>query len=54
MRELILVKSNLCPTTTHGTQNLWPLLTHGRCSEATLCYKNWKLDTKMVLLGGGR
>jgi len=33
------VQSNLCTTTTQGTQNLWPLLTGGRCSEVTLCYK---------------
>jgi len=27
-------------TVTLGTQNLWPLLTGGRCSEVALCYKN--------------
>jgi hypothetical protein len=32
----ISVKSNLCTTTIFGTQNLWPLLTGGRCSE--VCY----------------
>jgi len=48
-------------TTILGTQNLWPLLTGGRCSEVTLCYKTLKWDSKMVvvidkwsLLGGGR
>ncbi len=25
-------QSNLCSTTAHGTPNLWPLLTSGRCS----------------------
>jgi len=33
------IQSNLCTATTLGTQNLWPLLTGGRCSEVTLCYK---------------
>ncbi len=35
----VYVQSNLCTTTTLGTQNLWPLLTGSRCSEVTLSYK---------------
>ncbi len=57
----IHVQSNLCTTTTLGNQNLWPLLTDGRCSEVTLFYKTYKWDSKMVvvidrwsLFGGGR
>ncbi len=34
------VQSNLCIATTLGTQNLWPLLTGGRCSEVALLYEN--------------
>ena len=55
------IQSNLCTTTTPGTQNVWPLLTGGRCSEVGLYYKNGKWDPKMVvaigrwsLFGGGR
>ncbi len=32
--------SQTCVMTTHGTQNFWPLLTGGRCSEVALCYEN--------------
>ncbi len=42
------IQSNLCPTTTLGTQNLWPMLTGGRCSEVASFYKNWKWYPKMV------
>jgi hypothetical protein len=55
------IQSNLCTTTTLGTQNLWPLLTVGRCSEVALCYKNRNRYPKIVesldqwsLFGGGR
>ena len=55
------VQSNLCTTTTLGTQNLWPLLTGGRCLEVILCSKKGKRDPEMVvvvgrwsLFGGGR
>jgi len=34
------IQLNLCITTTLGTQNLWLLLTGGRCSEFALCYEN--------------
>ncbi len=34
------IQLNLCITTTLGTQNLWLLLTGGRCSEVALCYEN--------------
>jgi len=33
-------QSNLCVMTNLGTQNLWSLLTGGRCSEVALCYEN--------------
>jgi hypothetical protein len=42
------ILSNLCTTTTLGTNNLWPFLTGGRCSEVASCYKNWKWYPKMV------
>ncbi len=32
-RSGIKLLLNLCTTTTLGTQNLWPLLAGGRCSE---------------------
>jgi len=32
-----------------GTQNLWLLLTGGRCSEVALRYKNFNLVTKIVV-----
>ncbi len=44
------LQSNLCITTTLGTQNLWPLLTGGRYSELVLCYKNWNWDPKIVVI----
>ncbi len=47
------VQSNLCITTTLETQNLWPLLTGGRCSEVALCYKNWNWDPKIVVANSG-
>ncbi len=34
------IQSNLCITTTLGTQSLRPLLTGGRCPEVALCYEN--------------
>ncbi len=37
--SLLPIQSNLCTTTTLGTQNLWLLLTGGRCSEVALCYQ---------------
>jgi len=40
------IQSNLCITTTLGSQNLWPLLTGGRCTEVALCYENWNWDPK--------
>jgi hypothetical protein len=47
------VQSNLCTTITPGTRNFWPLLTGGRYSEVTLCYKNWKWDPKMLVVNSG-
>jgi len=50
MREIGTIKvclhiqSNLCTTTTLGTQKQWPLLTGGRCSEVCLCYKRSNKD----------
>jgi len=38
--NILKLQSNLCVTTTLGSQNLWPLLTGGRCSEVALCYEN--------------
>jgi len=43
------MQSNLCTTATLGTQNLWPLLTGGRCSEVPLCYKQGKQDQDIVV-----
>jgi len=43
------VQSNLCITTTLGTQNLLPLLTGGRCLEVALRYENWNWDPKIVV-----
>jgi hypothetical protein len=39
-RKTFLHTVKLCTMITLGTQNLWPLLTGGRCSEVVLCYKN--------------
>jgi hypothetical protein len=36
-------------TTTLQTQNMWPLLTGGRCSEVSLCYKIEKRHPKLVV-----
>ncbi len=58
--SVIRIKSNLCATTTPGIQNLWPLLTGGRCLEVALCYEDLNCVSKIVvavgrwsLLGGG-
>ncbi len=58
--ELKHIKSNLCTTTTLGTQKYWPLLTSCRCSEVIFVNKNPNYDLKMVvvidswsLFGGG-
>ncbi len=44
------IQSNLCTTSTLGTQKLWPLLTGGRSSEVPLCYKQDKWDHKIVVV----
>ncbi len=44
------VQSNLCITTTLGTQNVWPLLTGGRCSEVAFYFENWNRDPKIVVV----
>jgi hypothetical protein len=56
-----VVQSNLCRTTTIGTQKQWPLLTGGRFSEVIYVSKCSKWDLKMAvvvdrwsLFGGGR
>ncbi len=43
------VQSNLCTTTSLKTQNSWPLLTDGRCSEAGLCYTNLNWNSKILV-----
>ncbi len=49
------MQSNLCTTTTLGTQILWPLLTGCRCSEVTLGCKPKNGTPKWQLLQtGGR
>jgi hypothetical protein len=45
------VQSNLCTTTTLGTQNLLPLWTGGHCSEVALCYEDLNWDS---IMAGGR
>jgi hypothetical protein len=35
--------------TTLATQYLWPLLTGGRCSEVSSCYKDLNWDSKIVV-----
>jgi hypothetical protein len=44
------LKSNLCTTTITGTQNLWPLLTRGRCYEVALCYEELNWNSKMTVV----
>jgi len=44
------IQLNLCTTTTLRTQNLWPLLAGGRCSEVALCNNNWNWDPKIVVV----
>ncbi len=50
----VCVQSNLSTTATLGTQNLWPLLTVGRCSEVPLYYRQGKRGRSIVVAVGSR
>jgi len=47
---MLCVKNKVKPAynDTLGTQNLWPLLSGGRCPEVTLCYKAQNWDSIML------